>query len=46
MTSLLQHHVQQYLAHTVSRVPSAPGPLAPPPPGSGLEAVPGDPGAP
>ncbi|MDL5154430.1 cytochrome P450 [Actinomycetospora termitidis] len=46
MTTPLPLRVQQTVASVLGRVPSTPGPLAPPPPGSDLRAVPGDPGAP
>ncbi|MEJ2869496.1 cytochrome P450 [Actinomycetospora sp. OC33-EN08] len=46
MTTPLPLRVQQTVASVLGRVPSTPGPLAPPPPGNDLKAVPGDPGAP
>ena len=46
MPSLLNLRVQGAAAALVSRVPSTTGPLAPPPPGSGLAPVMGDNGAP
>ncbi|WP_018332878.1 cytochrome P450 [Actinomycetospora chiangmaiensis] len=46
MTAPLTHRIQTGLATALSRVPSAAAPLAVPPPGSGLEPVPGDYGTP